>query len=120
MVRAAGLARDLRREDPAYRELGFEPVTHQGGDAWARLRQRLAEAEQALELARLGEGIWLRRERVETPWGELSASHSTAASLLALLPGLLAGLEWGDAVTTVVSLDLDLEQAAARAGVGVG
>jgi hypothetical protein len=30
-----------------------------------------------------------------------------------LLPALLEGQEWGDAVATVASLDLDLEEAAA-------
>jgi hypothetical protein len=120
VARAAGLARDVRLDDPVYADLGFQAVTHHDGDCWARLLQRLAEAEQALELARIGERSMLRRDRVESPWGEQSASGSSAASLLALLPALLAGIEWGDAVTAVVSLDLDLEQAAASAPVEVG
>ena len=112
--RAAGHPRDARSEVDEYRALGFEPVTHEGGDALARWRQRVAEAEQALRLARVaGDATVGPLDVVEGPRGPLG----TGPLLLDLLPDLLVGMEWGDLVTTVVSLDLDLEEAAVRAGV---
>lgn len=108
VARAAGLAEDARSVDPAYRALGFTPVTHREGDAHARWRQRLAEAAQALELAeRAGDRLLAGGEGVvEAPRGRLTAGGATASPLLELLPALLAGQEWGDAMATVVSLDL--------------
>ena len=50
VARASGLASDARMADPAYRALGFVPVTREGADALARLRVRLAEVTQSLEL----------------------------------------------------------------------
>ena len=111
--RAAGEAQDARASDPAYEGLGFEPVVHREADAWARFRQRLNEATQAMELAE-GAGTRVRHPGpdLEGPRGALrpGAAMPTAA-LVDLLPDLLAGMEWGDAVTTVASLDLDLEEA---------
>ena len=116
VVRAAGLPEDARCGDPAYRALGFEPIVHSGGDACARWRQRLAEAAQSLELAaRAGDGVTDGAGRVEGPRGLLSRDAAPEAALLALVPKLLRGAEWGDAVTTVVSLDLDLRAAAVGA-----
>lgn len=116
VARAAGLPEDLRSEDQVYRALGFEPIVHDDGDARARWRQRLAEAAQALVLAERGAGrTSTPMGSVEAPRGRLGAgTAATAASthLLPMLPGLLQGLEWGDAVATLVSLDLDLEEAA--------
>lgn len=121
VARAAGLAEDRRAEDPAYRALGFEPIVQEPGDASARWRQRLAEAAQALGLAARAGG---RRTEVtgavESPRGRLEAGSAPTARLLPLLPRLLEGLEWGDAVTTLVSLDLDLEEAAAPEWVAAG
>lgn len=114
--RASGVVDDVRAEDPAYRGIGFEPVCDGGGDAAARWRQRLAEAEQALELAGRAGG---RRSggtgAVESPRGRLDPDGAPTSRLLELLPDLVTGREWGDAVTTVVSLDLDLTAAAATA-----
>lgn len=105
---------DARSADPAYEGLGFEPVVPSGGDAWARLRQRLAEASQALVLAeRAGARVRQPGPPLEGPRGTLRPEAAMpSAALLALLPELLAGSEWGDAVTTVASLDLDVEEAA--------
>lgn len=115
--RAAGIAQDARLLDPAYAVLGFTPVIQHEGDARARWRQRLAEAVQALELAaRVAGRSTTPVGRVEAPRGTLTPDASPAAGLLALLPQLLTGLEWGDAVTTLVSLDLDLEEAAHHPG----
>ncbi len=109
IARASGVAEDARAEDPVYIGLGFVPVTHDGGDARARWQQRLAEAVQSVELAARGAGIQSGGiGRVEAPRGALTRESSATAPALALLPALLEGMEWGDAVTTVVSLDLDL------------
>ncbi|MCC7368762.1 MAG: hypothetical protein IT306_10090 [Chloroflexi bacterium] len=113
VARAAGAAEDARAEDPAYRALGFAPVLHRGGDAADRWRQRLAEAAQSLDLAaRAGDRRAEPRGRVESPRGLLTPESAATTRLLPLLPPLLAGQEWGDAVATLVSLDLDLEEAA--------
>jgi hypothetical protein len=114
VARAGGLAVDARLEDPAYQDLGFSPVVHPGSDARARLCQRLAEAVQALELAGAA-GSRLRRPGLplEGPRGPLRAGEALpSAALLGVLPQLLAAQEWGDAMTAVASLDLDLEEAA--------
>ena len=113
VVRASGVTHDARAEDPAYRALGFEPLMQGEGDARARWRQRIVEAAQALELAeRAGERRTTVLGAVESPWGRITPASSPMPALVALLPALLVGQEWGDAVTTIVSLDLDLEEAA--------
>ena len=109
--RAAGLAEDARSDDPAYAALGFEPLVQEGSDVAARWRQRLDEAIQALELAgRAGARLTGRTDAVESPRGRLDSGSSPTERLLPLVPAALAGLEWGDAVATVVSLDLDLDE----------
>lgn len=50
VARAGGSAADARRDEEAYRRLGFEPVVLRGNDALSRLRVRLAEIEQSLDL----------------------------------------------------------------------
>lgn len=113
VARAAGLAEDERAHDEAYRAIGFEPIVHQSGDARARLRQRIAEARQSIDLvARAGERQAGGAGVVEAPRGRLTAHVRPGPALLSLVPSLLAGAEWGDAVTTVVSLDVDLREAA--------
>ena len=112
VARAAGLAEDVRLDDPAYRELGFEPILGQRGDAAARLELRLAEAAQSLDLAaRSGDrrtGLVGRR----VPRGRLERGSAASDRLLALIPQVLHETEWGDAVTTLVSLDIDLDEVA--------
>ena len=109
IARASGGVDDARAGDETYLALEFEPVTHIGGDARARWRQRCAEAEQSVllagraNLARAG-GLG----RVESPRGLLTRTSSPLAEQLTLIPRLLPGLEWGDAVAALVSLDLDL------------
>ena len=113
VARASGLAEDVRMEDPAYRSLGFEPVVRDGGDAAARWAVRLAEAAASLDLAaRAGDARTTPMGRVETPRGRLEPGSAASARLLELVPQLLREVEWGDAVATVVSLDLDPEEAA--------
>lgn len=116
VARASGLAIDARLDDPAYQALGFEPIVHEGGDAAARWRQRLAEAAQSLQLAdRAGDQRTERTGAVESPGGRLDATSAPSARLLELVPDLITGLEWGDAITTLVSLDLDLDEPVAVA-----
>ena len=114
VARAAGAAGDARGDDPAYQALGFEPVVGHGADARARLRQRLAEAVQALELAaRAGNAVRAPGPALEGPRGPVRPGAAMPSSaLLQLVPGALAGQEWGDAMATVASLDLDVEEAA--------
>jgi Ni,Fe-hydrogenase III large subunit len=52
VARAAGQKTDARSEEEPYCSLGFEPVVEDGSDALARLRVRLAEIEQSLDLLR--------------------------------------------------------------------
>ncbi|MBS3941485.1 MAG: hypothetical protein KG028_11040 [Actinobacteria bacterium] len=109
--RAAGLIDDLRAEDPAYRELGFTPITGQAGDVAARWQQRLSEAEQALDLAtRAGSLRTGGVGAIESPRGRLTADSTPTTRLWSLLPELVTGVEWGDAVATLASLDLDLDE----------
>lgn len=126
VARAAGVVDDARLDDPTYLRLGFEPVVagDGAGDARARWRQRLAETVQSLALAaRAGDaraGVGAEetpRGRGATPNGvaPFDARTTPSTALLALLPDLLRDQEWGDAVTTVVSLDLDVREAAAGA-----
>ncbi len=122
VARAAGGHADARSDDPAYQAVGFEPVVGGSGDARARMRQRLAEAVQSLDLAeRAGDALRLPGPAVEGPRGPLRpGSGLPSSALLDLLPAALAGQEWGDAMTAVVSLDLDVEEAAVGQLAGVG
>ena len=113
VARASGIAEDVRLDDPVYRDLGFEPILARRGDAAARWTVRLAEAAQSLDLAaRAGDRRSTVLGRVESPRGRLEPGSAPSARLLALVPATLAETEWGDAVATLVSLDLDLEEAA--------
>jgi len=116
IARATGARDDLRISEQSYRDLGFEPVTTTAGDAWARFTQRIAEAAQAVELAgRAGELRAFGNGEVEAPDGVHRLGHpSPADTVLAMLGTVLTGMEWGDLVTTVQSLDLDMESAAVR------
>ncbi len=114
--RAEGLREDARSADPAYLALGFEPILGQASDAAERWHLRLAEAAQSLELARrAGDRRTGQTGVVESPRGRLQAHDAPFQRLQPLVPDLLAGLEWGDAVTALVSLDLDPEEAGAVA-----
>lgn len=114
VARAAGLLEDARLDDPAYLSLGFEPLLERAGDAAARWRVRLAEAERSLGLAaRAGQRRTTLEGRVEGPRGLLQAGDAPSDRLMPLAARAIAGLEWGDAVTTLISLDLDPEEASA-------
>lgn len=114
VARAAGLPEDLRAEDRTYGKLGFEPLSLQGGDAGSRLRLRLSETVQSLELAsRAGAVMTTPSGRIESPRGRIEPDSGPADRLLPLVGDAIRETEWGDAVATVVSLDLDLEESAA-------
>lgn len=131
VARGAGIDADARRDDPAYRTLGFAPVVRAGGDALARFRVRCAEITQSLDLiaaagadaaqgpaiapAASGHG----RAAVETPRGKatlvitLDAGQVQVTRLddpstphAALIPDLTRNLEIADALVAVASLDL--------------
>lgn len=111
VIRASGVAQDERLADPAYQDLGFEPLVQEGSDARSRLVQRLAETRQALELAgRAGDRHHDPDSPLESPRGRLARGDPPARRLLPLVPRLLEGMEWGDAVSTVVSLDMDTDE----------
>ncbi|MGH2749220.1 MAG: hypothetical protein ACRDKB_15060 [Actinomycetota bacterium] len=112
VARASGLPIDSRADVDAYRRLAFEPLVQEGGDSAARWIQRLREAAQAVELAARagddragGEGV------IESPRGALTSQEGPSHAIARLVPSLLAGMEWGDAVTTIASLDLDMAEA---------
>lgn len=110
VARASGFAADARTELTAYRALDFAPVVHTAGDARDRWRQRLAEAIQSLELAgRAGGALLEPGTPIEAP------TPPPPAELGALLPALITGAEWGDAVATIASLDLDFDARLTRA-----
>ena len=114
--RAAGEADDARTDEPAYASLGFEPLIGTTGDAAERWTLRLREAAASLDLAQRagatkawGSGV------VESPRGRLTPTDAPFSRIQALVPGLLEGLEWGDAVVSLVSLDIDASEVAAAA-----
>ena len=71
------------------------------GSGW---RQRLAEIEQSIAL------VAAAGARLHEPGSVVENPASVTAELLPVLPDLLVGLEWGDAVAVVDSLDLDLRR----------
>lgn len=138
VARAAGDPRDVRADDPAYLQLGFEPAERSGGDALARLRLRFDEIERSLALASASAGAARLHpadvasatgegeSRVETPRGaallklRLDRGRVVEARLdppsthhLRLLPELLPELELGDALVVAGSLDLSPWEASA-------
>lgn len=116
LARAAGQAEDVRVDDPGYRALGFTPWTIDRSEAAGWWQVRVEEAARSLELAaRAGTATTEIVGRVESPRGRLEHGDSPTGRALAMVAELVSGLEWGDAVSTLVALDLDLEEAAAVA-----
>jgi len=106
-ARAAGLKHDARERDPHYRQLGFDVKTQQYGDYPARLLQWLDETEQALALATDAQrqDLHTSLDQIETPLGMLSR-ESQPMDMSSVLADLLPGLEWGEAMAVIASLDL--------------
>lgn len=119
IARAAGFADDVRLEDESYRALGFAPyvTAADGTSGWWQMR--MEEAARSLDLANeAGDRVTALVGRVESPRGRLASGDSPTERTLTLLPEIMAGLEWGDAIATLVGLDLDLDEMAAVAGAG--
>ncbi len=109
--RAAGLPEDLRLADPSYQALGFAPRVLDADDVGARWRLRVEEAAAALDLAaRAGDAFAGLTGMVESPRGRLTPGDAPSDRAIALIPRLLEGLEWSDALAALVSLDLDLDE----------
>lgn len=112
LARASGAAEDARDGDPVYLRLGFAVLTQDRGDVPARLVQHAREAEQALRLAAAARDERWTADVVEGLHGPLRASDDAGgARAVRLLPGLLAGLDWPDAVVAVDSLGIELDAA---------
>ena len=132
VARAAGDAPDARTHDKAYAALDFQPLSQTGGDAWARLVQRLAEIDQSLDLIARAGAIALPAPPVplpisghgmatiETPRGPatlhlnlkgglVETMHLTTpfAALAGLVGPMSAQLELAEALVAIGSLDLD-------------
>jgi Ni,Fe-hydrogenase III large subunit len=131
VARAAGVAWDTRDDEEVYRSLGFAPVVRDGDDALSRLRVRLAETLQSLDLAKKAGAVLLAdgtvdgatsgtgAATVETPRGParlevtLEGGAVVAARLdtpssrhLALVGAVAEQREVADALVGVASLDL--------------
>jgi len=52
VARAAGITKDLRAEEENYQKLDFAMITLNENNAWGRLKMRLLEIEQSIELIR--------------------------------------------------------------------
>lgn len=116
--RAGGLREDARMDDPAYRDLGFEPLVGERSDASGRWRLRLEEAARALDLAAAaGNALTRIQGRVESPRGRLEPGDAPTSRLLPLVSAALVGLEWGDALATLIGLDLDPDEVTSVASV---
>lgn len=109
VARAAGATDDARAGDGAYRDLGFEPVVERDADSLARWRVRLKEATQAIALATAAGGRTTTVTGVvESPRGAMrDGAPAPSVAIAELVPDVLAGLEWGDAVVALASLDIE-------------
>lgn len=110
--RAAGLVEDVRLEDDGYLALGFQVQTIDAPGVGGWWQMRLDEAARSLDLAaRAGGQMTTLLGRVEGPRGRIEAGDTPTQRALTLLPDVLDGLEWGDAMAVLVGLDLDLAEA---------
>ena len=92
------------------------PAWRAGGDVTARYRcwcRELADLTAAFD-----DGSRLDPAVLEPPRGRLDGAQAPSASLLAVLPRLLAGAEFATARLIVASLDPDLDELPARVGGG--
>ena len=92
------------------------PARRAGGDVTARYRgwcRELADLTAAFD-----DGSQLDPAVLEPPRGRLDGAQAPSASLLAVLPRLLAGSEFAVARLIVASLDPDLDELPARVETG--
>ena len=131
VARAQGMASDARIDDQVYQSLGFKVLTHDGGDALARLHQRCGEIVQSLDLIARASGFSSAQIHsldgasgtggavLETPRGaahlsvEIDAGtlisatyHPPCANHIKLLDDMVQNLEVSDALIAIGSLDL--------------
>ncbi|MDQ3251846.1 MAG: hypothetical protein M3P86_06030 [Actinomycetota bacterium] len=132
VARTGGRRIDARLEEETYLPLGFEPVVLEGDDAHARLRARLAEAEQSLGFVEEAGGVSTLgaapeidgasgrgAATVETPRGAANLAltledgdvtitelETPSARHLGLVEGVTEQRELADALVGVASLDL--------------
>ena len=107
-ARAAGVAADARTEDPNYQKISFKVILNHGGDCHARWHQWLDEAQLAIDLATQASKqnlLTSRTDVIETPRGPMGCNKAPGDSA-SVLEELLPGLEWSEALATLVSLDL--------------
>lgn len=111
LARASGVAEDARDGDPVYLRLGFAVLTQNRGDVHARLVQRAREAEQSLRLVAAARDERWTADVVEGLHGPLRAGDAFGgARAVPLLPELLTGLDWPDAVVAADSLGIELDE----------
>jgi hypothetical protein len=126
VARASGVRNDARAGEPLYDRLGFNPVVHDSGDAYARTLVRADEARESLGLA----GAALRADAdgtsipapflapgkaVEGPRGPIHAEQH-AEGWRRAAPGTeeaartageaMVGAEWSAALVALASFDL--------------
>jgi hypothetical protein len=106
---ASSVNSDSRSREPAYAELGFEPVQREEGDARARTLVRADDAWQSLLLLsravqRLGDEA-PSVAMVEGPRGPLDATRAPDEAARAA-GDLAVGSEWAAALVVVASFDL--------------
>lgn len=102
-LRAAAGAIDARQHQPAYQALDFHPVAQLTGDVRARLCQWLDEADQSLALAaRAGSALVEGTLQVDRD----IANGTAPADRKGIFNGLLAGLEWNEAMLVINSFDV--------------
>lgn len=132
VARAANKREDARLTDETYQRIGLAPLMIHGGDALARLRVRLGELEQSLDLIEAAAAVFggpvppnvdnasgTAESSVETPRGRaalrltlehgrvIAATLDTACSQhIGLVSDLTEQCELGDALVAVGSLDI--------------
>jgi hypothetical protein len=108
-TRAAGLVEDSRTTVAAYLDAGFHPEVEERSDAAARWRCRIREIGASLRLATAARDLRVGPlGSVEAPRGRISEGGPVETAL-ELVPDAIEGLEWGEALTTLLSLDLGEE-----------
>lgn len=135
IARAAGMQKDERQQNEAYEKAGFEPVVINENNAWGRLKVRLLEIRQSLDILNNIETSADNEEKkvkhnfslgqstsfhLEGPSGEICADLHTqngrfdkleiidaSAINTALAVSIVKEMELSDALITIASLDIN-------------